>query len=86
MIGIVGIITIFVMVFGGYLAAGGKMGIILKSLPFEMTMIGGAAVGAFLISNSMPEVKHTTKDIGKVFKGPKWPMMITRTFSVSCLN
>ncbi|MEP4249913.1 flagellar motor stator protein MotA [Tateyamaria sp.] len=72
MIGIVGIITIFVMVFGGYLAAGGKMGIILKSLPFEMTMICGAAVGAFFISNSMPEVKHTVKDMGKVFKGPKW--------------
>ncbi len=72
MIGIVGIITIFVMVFGGYLAAGGKMGIILKSLPFEMTMIGGAAVGAFLIGNSIAEVKHTLKDVGKVFKGPKW--------------
>lgn len=72
MIGIVGIITIFVMVFGGYLAAGGKMGIILQSLPFEMTMIGGAAVGAFLISNSMSEIKHTVKDLGKVFKGPKW--------------
>jgi chemotaxis protein MotA len=72
MIGIVGIITIFVMVFGGYMAAGGKMGIILKSLPFEMAMIGGAAVGAFLISNSLAEVKHTIKDLGKVFKGPKW--------------
>ena len=72
MIGIVGIITVFVMVFGGYLAAGGKMGIILKSLPFEMTMIIGAAVGAFLISNSMSDIKHTIKDLGKVFKGPKW--------------
>lgn len=72
MIGIVGIITIFVMVFGGYLAAGGKMGIILKSLPFEMTMIGGAAVGAFLISNDGAGVKQTLKDIGKVFKGAKW--------------
>ena len=72
MIGIVGIVVIFVMVFGGYLAAGGKMTIILKSLPFEMMMIGGAAVGAFLIGNSMPAVKHTLKDIGKVFKGPKW--------------
>jgi chemotaxis protein MotA len=60
------------MVFGGYMAAGGKMGIILKSLPFEMAMIGGAAVGAFLISNSLTEVKHTIKDLGKVFKGPKW--------------
>ncbi|WP_415405002.1 flagellar motor stator protein MotA [Tateyamaria sp. SN3-11] len=72
MVGIIGIVTIFVMVFGGYLAAGGKMGIILKSLPFEMTMILGAAIGAFLISNSIAEVKHTIKDLGKVFKGPKW--------------
>ena len=72
MIGIVGIITVFVMVFGGYLAAGGKMGIILKALPFEFTMIGGAAIGAFLIANDMPGVKHTLRDIGKVFKGPKW--------------
>lgn len=72
MVGIIGIITIFVMVFGGYLAAGGKMGIILKSLPFEFVMIGGAGVGAFLISNDMTAVKHTIKDLGKVFKGPKW--------------
>ena len=72
MIGFVGIALIFVMVFGGYLAAGGKMGIILKSLPFEFTMIGGAAAGAFVISNDMAAIKHTMKDIGKVFKGPKW--------------
>lgn len=72
MIGIVGIAMIFVMVFGGYLAAGGKMGIILKSLPFEFTMIGGAAAGAFVISNDMAAIKHTMKDLGKVFKGPRW--------------
>ena len=72
MIGIIGVITVFGMVFGGYLAAGGKMGIIIKALPFEMTMIGGAAVGAFLISNDMSAVKHTLKDMGRVFKGPKW--------------
>lgn len=72
MIGIVGIITVFAMVFGGYLAAGGKIGIIIKALPFEMMMIGGAAVGAFLIGNDAAGVKHTLKDIGKVFKGPKW--------------
>ena len=72
MIGFIGIAVIFVMVFGGYILAGGKLGIILKSLPFEMMMIGGAAVGAFLISNDLPAVKHTLKDLGKVFKGPKW--------------
>lgn len=72
MIGIVGIAVVFGMVFGGYLLAGGKMAIILKSLPFEMVMIGGAALGAFLISNDGAGAKHTMKDIGKVFKGPKW--------------
>ncbi len=72
MLGLVGIVVILVMVFGGYLLAGGKLGIILKALPFEMIMIGGAAVGAFLISNDMASVKQTLRDVGKVFKGPRW--------------
>ena len=33
MIGIVGICVVFVMVFGGYLIAGGKFGIILHRCP-----------------------------------------------------
>jgi chemotaxis protein MotA len=72
MIGIIGIVIIFAMVFGGYILAGGKLHIILKSLPFEMMMIGGAAIGAFVISNDGAAIKHTLKDMGKVFKGPKW--------------
>ncbi|MDR7126227.1 flagellar motor stator protein MotA [Pseudotabrizicola sp. 4114] len=72
MFGFIGIGVIFVMVFGGYMLAGGKLGIILKSLPFEMMMIGGAAAGAFLISNDISVVKHTAKDVGKVFKGAHW--------------
>jgi chemotaxis protein MotA len=72
MIGLIGIVVVFTMVFGGYVAAGGKFGIILHSLPFEMTMIGGAAVGAFLIANDGASVKQALRDIGKVFKGPSW--------------
>ncbi len=72
MIGFVGVAMVFVMVFGGYLAAGGHMGIILKATPFEFTMIGGAAAGAFVISNDVAAIKHTLKDVGKVFKGPQW--------------
>lgn len=72
MIGIVGIVIILVMVFGGYILAGGKMTLIMKALPFEMMMIGGAAVGAFTISNDMGGIKHTLKDIAKVFKGVYW--------------
>jgi len=72
MVGLAGIVIVFVMIFGGYILAGGKMGIILKALPFEMIMIGGAALGAFVISNDVAGIKHTLKDVGKVFKGPKW--------------
>lgn len=72
MIGIIGIIVVFVMVFGGYVAAGGKFGIILHSLPFELTMILGAAIGAFLIANDGASAKQTLRDVGKVFKGPTW--------------
>lgn len=72
MFALIGIAVIFIMVFGGYMLAGGKMGIILKALPFEMIMIGGAAIGAFLLSNDLATVKHTLRDMGKVFKGPKW--------------
>ncbi|MEP4309795.1 MAG: flagellar motor stator protein MotA, partial [Lentilitoribacter sp.] len=35
-------------------------------------MIVGAAVGAFVISNDTAGIKHTAKDVGKVFKGPTW--------------
>ncbi|MEM9147646.1 MAG: flagellar motor stator protein MotA [Pseudomonadota bacterium] len=69
---IIGIVVIIAMVFGGYLLAGGKMGIIMKALPFEMMMIGGAAVGAFVIANDGGTVKHTLKDLGRVFKGATW--------------
>lgn len=72
MIGIVGIVVVFVMVFGGYTLAGGKMGIILHALPFEIMIIGGAAVGVFILGNDISVVKHTLKDMGKVFKGSHW--------------
>lgn len=72
MFGVIGIVVIFVMVFGGYMLAGGKLGIILKAMPFEMVMIGGAAIGTFFVANDFVAVKKTMKDLGKVFKGPKW--------------
>ena len=68
MIGILGILIIFVMVFGGYLAAGGKLGIIFKALPFEMMIIGGAALGATITGNSMHELKAIGGGFGKIFK------------------
>lgn len=67
-----GIVCVFVMVFGGYLWAGGKMDVILHSLPYELTMIMGAAVGSFLISSSGVGLKATLGSFGKLIAGPKW--------------
>ncbi|MBA4794120.1 MAG: flagellar motor stator protein MotA [Phenylobacterium sp.] len=69
---IIGIVLLFAMVFGSYIMAGGNMGIILHALPHEMMAIGGAAVAAFLISNSMTVIKGVGAGFGKAFAGPKW--------------
>ncbi len=68
----IGIVVLIVMVFGGYTLAGGSMGPILAALPLEMMMIGGAAIGAVLIGNTMHEIKLLGGGLGKVFKGPKY--------------
>jgi hypothetical protein len=56
---IVGIALLFGMVFGGYLLSGGHFAVILESLPHEMMTIGGAAVAALLLGNSIGDVKTT---------------------------
>ncbi len=72
MIAIIGIVVVLVMVFGGYLGSGGTMHIILKALPFEMVMIGGAAVGGFILGNDIGTIKATGRDVSRVFKGVRW--------------
>lgn len=72
MFAIVGIVVVFAAVFGGYTAAGGKFGVILHALPFELTMIGGAATGAFLIGNGSSVIKGVAADVKLIFSGPKW--------------
>src|SRR5690606_30435153 len=49
-----------------------KMAIIFHALPFEMMIIGGAATGAFLLANSMAEIKATLGAVRTVFRGAKW--------------
>jgi len=72
MTAIIGFVFLLAMVFGGYLIAGGKFGIILAALPFEMMMIGGAAIGSFIMANSMHDVKHTLGGFKKILKGPRY--------------
>jgi chemotaxis protein MotA len=52
-------------VFGSYLVSGGAIAPLEEALPFELWTIGGAALGSFIMSNSMHDVKH----FGKIIKG-----------------
>jgi chemotaxis protein MotA len=69
---IAGILCVFIMVFGGYMMAGGKFDVILHAAPHEMIVIGGAAIGQFLISTSGGTIMKLLKDFGKVVSGPQW--------------
>ena len=59
-------------VFGSYLASGGSLAPLIQSLPFEMLSIGGAALGTFIMSNSMTDVKHTIGGFKKIMKGASY--------------
>lgn len=65
---ILGFIIVVICVFGGYMLAGGKLAPILAALPYEMMIIGGAATGAFLISNTMHTIKATFKNMSCLIK------------------
>ncbi len=56
-------------VFGSYILAGGSMEPLIEAMPFEMLTIGGAALGTFIMSNSMHDVKHTIGGFKKILKG-----------------
>jgi len=72
MINLLGAGLVIVMVFGGYLGAGGKLSIIMHALPFELMMIGGASIGAFLIAGDPHGLMQTFRDLKRVMKGPTW--------------
>ena len=68
----VGFIIILGCVFGSFIMAGGKMDIVLHALPHELMAIGGAAIGAFIVGNSMATVKNAGKGLVRSFKGARW--------------
>ncbi|QTN19526.1 flagellar motor stator protein MotA [Brevundimonas sp. AJA228-03] len=69
---IIGIIMLFGMVFGSYALAGGKFDVIIHAAPHELMAIGGSAIAAFLISNSVGVLKSAMGGLGQAFAGPKW--------------
>lgn len=69
---IIGLVVVLVMVFGGFALAGGSFDIILYALPYELMIIFGGSLGAFISANSTGVMVGALGGIGKVMKGPKW--------------
>src|SRR3990167_2197496 len=61
-----------VCIFGVFIGHGGNIGVVLAALPFELTTILGAALGAFLINNQMKVVKASAKGLASCFKGSRY--------------
>jgi chemotaxis protein MotA len=72
MMGIVGLVVVFAMVFGGYALHGGHLSVIIAALPTEMMTIGGGALGAMIIGNTPDTLKAMGGGLKQVFTGPKW--------------
>ncbi|MEQ8558103.1 MAG: MotA/TolQ/ExbB proton channel family protein [Henriciella sp.] len=67
---ILGLLTILVVVLGALAFSGSPA--IVDALPFELALIGGAAVATLLIGNSPQVAKAAAGGIVKAMTGPKW--------------
>lgn len=65
---IIGWVVVTASVLGGYVAMGGKLAVLVQ--PFELVIIGGAGVGAFVAGNPKWVIKSTGKAVKTALKGP----------------
>lgn len=70
MLVIVGYLVVVGSVLGGYALAGGHMGALFQ--PLELLIIGGAAVGSFVVSNNIKVLKAVFRSLPGLLKGSKY--------------
>jgi chemotaxis protein MotA len=70
MLVLIGYVIVVGAVFGGFALAGGHLAAMLQ--PVELLMIGGAAVGAFIVGNPAKTLKATFKSLPSLLKGSKY--------------
>ena len=62
---IIGVIVVLSAVIGGYLLEHGNLSLLFQ--PVELLIIGGAALGSFLISNPLKIIKATVASLLGIF-------------------
>jgi chemotaxis protein MotA len=69
MLFISGAIIVILSVLGGYMALGGKLMVLWQ--PFEVVIICGAALGAFITANPKSVLSKIGSAVGQIMKGPR---------------
>ncbi|MWN06692.1 flagellar motor stator protein MotA [Gilliamella sp. Pas-s95] len=67
---IIGYIVVIASALLGYVLSGGYLAVLFQ--PLELLIIGGAAIGAFIVSNEQKTIKATLKALGQLFKTSKY--------------
>lgn len=70
MLVIIGSLVVLASVFGGFALAGGHLAALFQ--PVELLMIGGAAMGAFILGNTKKALKATFKSLPRVVQSPRY--------------
>ena len=66
---LIGIVIVLGAIFGGYMLEGGFLGPLFQ--PYELLMIAGGGLGAFIISNDRKSMMATIDAIPTLFESPK---------------
>ena len=66
---IIGLVIVVACVLGGYMAMGGKLGVLNQ--PFEYVIILGAGIGGFVASNPLNVIKGAVPGYVAALKGPQ---------------
>ena len=71
---VVGYVIVFASVFGGFALSGGHLAAMMQ--PLEFLIIGGAAFGAFVVSNPLKVVKSKMATLPSLLKGSRYPKSV----------
>ncbi|WP_026132432.1 MULTISPECIES: flagellar motor stator protein MotA [unclassified Janthinobacterium] len=70
MLVIIGFIVVLLSIFGGFALQGGHLGALFQ--PTELLMIGGAAIGTFVVGNDSKAIKATMAALPSLMHGSKY--------------
>jgi chemotaxis protein MotA len=64
---VIGLVVTLACMLGGFVAMGGHVGVIWQ--PWEFIIIGGSALGTFIVANPMKTIKDTGSGLREAFTG-----------------